>query len=267
MRSAHLSRPSSRLAPRKRVVQTFPSARATFGDTFGAIDVATGKAHIWQPGETVTFNFSVTGAVQSTLSAADMAALDKDFESQTRFLFKAYKPGTFDLLAKQEAIFQDTSTSWWDPQSQAFAELQRLNNEIDALKIATTYGWLGRPYSPYGDFSSEPYKEFSADVPTVFSASFAPGGNFEWWATLEVSTRFEADIPLRYRPTFVIDFSHTVSASFVGPDGTVTTSASGSFPNTLLAQPEVSAVPEPEAYTLALAGLAAAALLARKRRA
>jgi PEP-CTERM motif len=230
-------------------------AHASFGDTFGALDLVTGLAHIWRPRDVVTFNFSVTGAVQSTLSANDMAALDKDFVSRGRLSFAAYKPGYFDLSARRQALLEGP----WSEQS--WSEAIRLGKEIQGLMITETFVRLGRDYSPDYDGSGLSYVEFNSDEPTVVSASFAPEGSFEWKAFLDISTQFSADIPLGYRPTFVMDFSHTIGASFVGPDGTVTTAASGLFPDT------VSAVPEPHAYTLALAGLAAAALMSRKRRA
>ncbi len=231
------------------------NASAQFGDTFGALDAATGQAHAWQPGETVSFSFSVTGSVQSSLSAADMAARDKDFMAMTWFNFYAFKPGYFERQARMDALYA-LPGSWTDERR---AELNRLNDEIAGLQIARSFTRLGREYSPYYDASGEPYVEFSADTPTVISASFAPGGSFEWLALLDVGTRFAADTPLGYRPTFVIDFSHTVGASFAGPVGTVTTSASGLFPNT------VSAVPEPSTWAMLLAGGLLLALRQRRQ--
>lgn len=218
------------------------SGSAQFGDTFGVVDAATGRAHAWQAGETVNFSFSVTGAVQSSLSAAEMAARDPGFMSMTWFNFYAYKPGFFDRQARMTALY---AGPWTD---EVQAEVNRLNAEINALQIQRTFVRLGREYSPYYDASNAPYTEFSADEPTLISSSFAPGGSFEWMALLDVGTRFVADPFLGYRPTFVIDFSHTVGASFTAPAGTLTTSASGLFPNT------VSAVPEPGSWALLLAG-------------
>lgn len=217
-------------------------AYAEYGDTFGLLDAATGQAHVWQPGETVQFSFSVTGAVQSSLSAADMAARDTGFTSRAWFSFNAYKPGYFARQAQLEALY---SQPWTDAST---IEANRLSAEIAALKIASSFTRLGREYSPYYDATDLPYVDFSADTPTVINASFAPGGSFEWFALLDISTRFSADVPLGFRPTFVIDFSHTVGASFSAPDGTLTTSASGLFPNT------VSAVPEPGSLVLLLTG-------------
>ena len=217
-------------------------ASAQFGDTFGALDAATRQAYAWQTSDTVNFSFSVTGAVQSTLSAADMDTLDDGFTSRVWFNFYAYKPGFFERQARLTALYQGT---WSDA---AATEANRLSAEIDSLQIARNFTRLGREYSPHYDASNAPYVEFNADTPTVISASFAPGGSFEWFAALDVSTRFAADTPLGYRPSFVIDFSHTIGASFAGPAGTVTTSASGLFPST------VSAVPEPGTWAMLLAG-------------
>lgn len=226
-------------------------AGAQFGDTFGAIDAATGRPYSWQAGDNVTFSFSVTGSVQSTLPAAEMAAKDKDFMSRVWFNFYAYKPGYFERQARLDALFNAPE---WD-----YAEINRLSAEIDALQIARSFVRLGQEYSPYYDASGLPYTAFSADTPTVVSTSFAPGGSFEWIALLDVSTRFAADTPLGYRPTFAIDFSHTVGASFSGPAGTVTASASGLFPETVVMQ----AVPEPASWALWSAALVLA--VARRR--
>jgi len=233
------------------------NAGAQFGDTFGAIDASTGRAYSWQAGDSVSFSFSVTGSVQSTLPAAEMAAKDKDFMSMVWFNFYAFKPGYFERQARLNALFNAP----WPWPAEASAEIARLSAEIDALQLARSFVRLGQEYSPYYDASGLPYTSFSADTPTVISATFAPGGSFEWIALLDVSTRFAADTPLGYRPTFAIDFSHTVGASFSGPAGTVATSASGLFPDTVLMQ----AVPEPATWALLLAGLLLPAVARRRR--
>lgn len=233
------------------------SAGAQFGDTFGAIDAGTGRPYTWRADDQVTFRFSVTGSVQSTLSAAEMAAKDKGFQSMVWFNFYAFKPGYFERQARLDALFNAP----WPWPAENSAEIARLSAEIDALQLTRSFARLGQEYSPYYDASGLPYTAFSADTPTVISATFAPGGSFEWIALLDVSTRFAADTPLGYRPTFAIDFSHTVGARFSGPAGTVTASASGLFPDTVPMAP----VPEPSAWALMLLGGAGLLGLARRR--
>jgi len=230
-------------------------AGAYFGDTFGAIDAATGQAHAWQAGEKVTFSFSVTGAIQQSLATAQMVALDPDFQSLVIFSFVAYRPGYMALQTEMDALW----TKPWD--DAAMAEYTRLNAEIYALQITPGVGvYLGRPYTPWFDGATANYINIDANTPTVISSTFEPGGSFEWVAALDVSARFQSDTALPQRPTFVVDFSHSVGAAFSGPNGTITTSASGFFPDT------VSAVPEPSTTLLSLTGFTAIGLLARRRR-
>jgi hypothetical protein len=171
------------------------------------------------------------------------------------FNFYAFKPGYFERQARLDTLYNAT----WPWSDDARAEITRLSAEIEALQLARSFVRLGQEYSPYYDASGLPYTPFSADTPTVVSTSFAPGGSFEWIALLDVSTRFAADTPLDYRPTFAIDFSHTVGARFSGPAGTVTASASGLFPETVVMQ----AVPEPATWALWSAALVLA--VARRR--
>lgn len=231
-------------------------ASAMFGDTFGAVDATTGQAHAWQPGEKVTFNFAVTGAIQQSLTTAQMVALDKDFQSLVLFSFYAYRPGYMALQTQLDALWNKP----WD--DAAMAEYTRLSAAMEALQIKDSgVGvYLGRPYTPWFDGAKANYIDIQADTPTVISSTFEPGGSFEWVAMLDVSARFESDLPLPQRATFVVDFSHSVGASFSGPAGTVTTSASGFFPDT------VSAVPEPATTVLWLAGVTALGLSTRRRR-
>ncbi|MFG6440915.1 PEP-CTERM sorting domain-containing protein [Roseateles sp. LKC17W] len=233
------------------------SATAQFGDTFGAVDAATGQAHAWQPGEKVTFSFSVTGTIRQSLPSALMAPLDPDFQSLVIFGFQAYRPGYMALQTQMDALWDKP----WNAEAQA--EYTRLSAAISALRISDSGvgGYLGRPYTPWFDGATAPYIDVQANTPTVISSTFEPGGSFEWVAYLNVSARFQSDFPLPERLTFVVDFSHSVGASFSGPEGTVTTSASGFFPNT------VSAVPEPATTLLWLAGFAMLGLIARRGRA
>jgi hypothetical protein len=220
-------------------------ASAQFGDSFGAVDSATGQAHNWQANEKVSFNFAITGAVQQSLSSEQMSALDSQFSSMNHFGISVYRPGYISRAARVEEL-------WALPYTDAVAlELSVLNAEIDSLRIASNHAWLGRVYTPWFDGSQAPYINIDAQNPTVVSLDFAPGGSFEWTAYLEVMTRFQPSTPLAERPTFVADFSHSIGVSFTGIDGTVTTSTSGYFPDTIA----VAAIPEPSTWALMLGGM------------
>jgi len=231
------------------------SADAAFGDTFGAVDAQTGLAHAWTDSDTVRFNFSVTGAFSQSRSADDMARLDKDFERSTLFTFAAYRPGAFDRQARINELMLLPYTP------AIAAEWRQLNSEINALRITDSASWLGQVYSPYFDGSQVPFVPVSANVPSVIGIDFNPGGAFEWRAGLYVRTSFQPDSPLAEPTTFVADFSHTVGASFSGPAGTITTSGSGLFPDTVPMAP----VPEPTTWALMLLGGAGLLGLARRR--
>jgi hypothetical protein len=232
-------------------------ASVLFGDTFGAIDAQTGQAYEWTAADAVSFSFSVTGAFEQSLSADQMAQLDSDFNRAVLFNFYAYRPGAFDRQARIAELLEGPLDD------AAIAEINQLSSEIEALQITRAYSWLGRVYSPYFDGSQVPYLDVSADVPSVITAEFNPGGAFEWFASLDVTTRFRPDQTLAERTTFIADFSHTVGASFAGPAGTLTTSGSGLFPNTVPMAP----VPEPATWALMLVGGAGLLRLAHTRQA
>ncbi|MBS0333573.1 MAG: PEPxxWA-CTERM sorting domain-containing protein [Proteobacteria bacterium] len=62
------------------------------------------------------------------------------------------------------------------------------------------------------------------------------------------------------------DFSHTVIASYDGPQGATTLSASGLFPGTLALDASPGAVPEPAAWALLIVGFGLSGAMLRRRR-
>lgn len=83
----------------------------------------------------------------------------------------------------------------------------------------------------------------------VAVAQFEAPTAFDWLLRLSVGVALFSGDADAYAYS---DFSHTVAASFEGPDGSITRSASGLFPGTVSV---VTAVPEPASMTLLLPAL------------
>lgn len=89
-------------------------------------------------------------------------------------------------------------------------------------------------------------------LPSSITADFQPGGNFDW-VMLAGASGQEGN-----GNWFNINLSHTIHLSFIGPDGTITTSDSGVF--------DTVKTPEPLSIALFGAGLAALGGLRNRRK-
>lgn len=91
---------------------------------------------------------------------------------------------------------------------------------------------------------------------------FNPGENFTWFLTLQTIIDFDA---LEENVYASLDFSHTVTAAYQGPQDSKTYSASGLFPGTNSLAP-ISAVPEPATWAMMIIGFGAVGSMVRTSR-
>lgn len=93
--------------------------------------------------------------------------------------------------------------------------------------------------------------------PTHLTASFNPGGDFDWWLSLRMVTVMDN---ISGPASVDFDFSHTLKTSFIAPDD-LSVYSSGGF----LGTGQLAAVPEPSTYALAGSAIAALLVLRRKK--
>lgn len=208
---------------------SYPSiqSNAIFGDSFTT--TSGGSPFVWN-GSTATFNMALTGANSMTSSDA--------FASSGGFIVLAIlKKGTLD--PNQPLIGGANGIEYFEynignPDFQIYYTDQQGNS----TPLAITAGYT--------------------TIPSVISATFAPGGDFDWALLLGASGQ---EAP---GENFDIDLSHTLTLDYVAPEGTQTTSASGQFANIAAA---AASVPEPLTISTFAAGLAGLAMMRRRRKA
>lgn len=103
-----------------------------------------------------------------------------------------------------------------------------------------------------------PTAHFSS-VPSVLTADFTPGGDFDWVLLLGASGQIGQP-----GDRFNLDLSHTLDLSYAGPEGSVTSSVSNQFVNFNAPLP---AVPEPQTWLMMVGGLGLVGSALRRRKA
>lgn len=199
----------------------------SMNDSFKITNPA-GGVFTWLPNSTVSFSLHLDGSSFNSFSQGGIPWMVG---------IQLYAPGTFDggdPLSTGSAIW----TSFIDTPGDNTERIQQLINAGSAAPSNVT--WSGNATSGYD-----------------LLATFAPAGDFDW--RIYMIGNATVDVP---GTSSVSDYAHTLSVSYTGPVGSVTESASGLFPGTI-----VSSVPEPETYALMLAGLGVLGFVGRCRRA
>lgn len=223
----------------------YSRSESVFADQFSVF--SGGNPYLWNQATPFTFSFNVSG----TTSLPSGAPLPSTGSNRDRAMLNLgiYQVGAIDLMDQLNHI--DWNALGFDLALQLFT---RLNDEINAKKIDTTFWCLGDHITPasWGDWCNGHQVDLTAG-PTTVSRTFNPNGDFEWLLVLDTDVASEFGVD---NVVASMDFSHTVNMGFDGPAGATVYSASGLFPNTLL-MPTGNSVPEPASALLVLVGCAA----------
>lgn len=202
----------------------YVQSNATFSDGFTTTNFGSGTPFVWG-GTTATFNLNF-----GTSNILDSMGSD----SAVGFL----------ILGINTKGSTDADSNWFTGPNTKQYFVYEFGPNGPSNPIYYGYGGTGTQLTT---------TEYFDTVPTSISATFAPGGDFDWVLLFGTSgQQFGAG-------SFNYDFSHTLTLDYVGPAGTTTVSDSGVFGLT-----PPTAVPEP--MTLALFGAGAAGLFAKRRR-
>lgn len=197
---------------------------ATMGDSFSLLDSM--GAPFVVSGDTATFNLAVTGFGEISggvpgrtpqanalieLFVLKAGSLDKWVPNS----YGLFTPNTDDIINVFQWGATPTSTS-----------------ALDYSTYGTTYETHLIPVLSNGD---------------VATATFDALESFDWIIRLNASIYLPSGDPDAWAGS---DFANTVNVSFAAPQGAITASASGVFPETVAAP-----VPEAESWAMMLAGL------------
>lgn len=208
---------------------------ASMGDSFRASSGSGGYSPFaWSGTDTASFSFDISGLYDAQNTADTMY-----------FSLSILKAGALDEYAGY-AQGGSLPNTWFD------------ENELQSFSYAL--GAMDPAQAPY-------FTDFLTEFPSTLTASFTPGGDFDWainFYALSDYSLSEADPSQEAYSVF--DFSHTIVASYQGPQGSTTYSASGAFPGTQSLGP-ISAVPEPATWAIMITGFGLAGVALRRRKA
>ncbi|MBI1370814.1 MAG: hypothetical protein GC162_19445 [Planctomycetes bacterium] len=226
------------------------SVISTMADTFYAVNAGTRTPYLWSNGSKGEFKFNVSGSqsIPDVDIPTSYAAGQPKNDIFTAFTLNIYKAGTLDLI--------EQLNHHYDMGDFNSPEVQDLNNQVQANRIAFEYWYIGDAITP---FTIDPAHVVPLDATghALIDYFFEPGGDFDWVAQLTTELQIDSSYQ---NVSATLDFSHTLDTDYIAPDGTDTFSASGEFPNTL-------ALPTPEPTTVFLFTLFTFAPLTRRRRA
>ena len=194
---------------------------AIFGDSFHA-STPGGSPFTWSAASQAAFTLNLSG---SLTSSAPLPSLGPG----AFVVLSILRPGTLDPA--KPLINGPTAEQYF---------YWNIGNPGEQISYTDQAG-NSQPLTPTGSFTS---------IPPVLTASFRPGGDFDWVLFLGASGQLGGA-----GSSFDLDLSHTLTLGYAGPQGSVTTAASRQFANF---NPTLApaAVPEPASLTLLGAGLA-----------
>ena len=130
--------------------------------------------------------------------------------------------------------------------------------------VIRSFHWSIGASPPATDPCGAPYIDnLSGTVDEVLTASFTPGGDFDWAFGVRVGGAFNANLGVGNVGSghWLQDFGNTATLSYFGPAGSSVESSSGVFPGTQAG----GSVPEPATLTLVLAACGGLCMRRRAR--
>jgi hypothetical protein len=211
---------------------SYPSiqSNAIFGDGFRATTTG-GQPFTWTSASQAQFTINLSGVMNAS------RALDATFNADLFVILSILNPGTLDPNAPlingptaQQYFFWNIG----NPTTDIYYTDQDGNHQL-----------------------LTPTEQYT-DIPSTITADFNPGGDFDWVLLLGASGQMSGP-----GDSFDFDLSHTLTLSYGGPDGSMTTPTSGLFANFDPTLPDAS-VPEPGSLLILLGALASFAGLRRR---
>jgi hypothetical protein len=235
------------------------SASAMFADSFEAYTDAT--PFLWTEGTTASFSFDISGEYDIDPGIVD----PEQGPGQPRNLigttlsFLAFESGGLDLWYQLSEFDWDAYATY----EEADAAYLALNAELQSRIITNQFWYLGEPLTST-EIDPARVVPVQAGSPATLDVQFEPGGNFDWMLRLNSFIQLDASLQ---NVGATVDFSHTLVANYLAPEGTTTYSQSGLFPGTmsLATVPQPHSVPEPGTLLLVVTGVLGTLFVRRRR--